>query len=659
MALVIPTVFTAVDKFSRPLVGMGSAASTAAVKMEGAFQRVDRQINKTFSILNSAQKEFLSNIGAAAIAGAVTGAVAYSVKAIMDYETALANLKAVTGASGKDFDVFKEKINDVAKATKESSVNVTNAFTAIANNQPELLKDAAALALVTQSSIMLAQASKMELQPAGEALTQILNQFGKGAKEAAATVDILAAGSVAGSSEIRDSAAAIQEFGTVAANAGIKINESVALIELASKFDKGTEAGTKLRNILLVMSTAKVQDPKAIADMHRLGINMNVVQNAALPLNDRLQEMAKAAKDNAALFHIFGKENQALATGVLANADNFTTMLDAVNTTGMTAKMAADNNNTLSRSLEFMKNSWVNVLTSSTSASIGLRMVSSTVNFLSDHMTGIVTIITLLTTAFIAWKAVMLTTTIATKAYTIWTGLASVASGIFSGQVTGLTRAMGFYELATTGAIFETEALTVAMAATGVGALVIGVGLLGVALYAAFGKNEDLNSSLTKTAKLSDDILGKIKDKTAAEKAAAREEYLTNAAGNSAEKQTQIYNERLAKIDLESQKATANANIVLAEEKKKSIAEDVAKIGRTKSFLGFPYQTSEPEPTAPAINTKKVEQDAIIRRSESTQKQNVKIEVNDNTGRANVSSDNNMVPITTTRTQGSGFNLNN
>ena len=58
----------------------------------------------------------------------------------------------------------------------------------------------------------------------------------------------------------------------------------------------------------------------------------------------------------------------------------------------------------------------------------------------------------------------------------------------------------------------------------------------------------------------------------------------------------------------------------------------------------------------PAVNPKKVEQDAMVSRTESTQKQNVSIDINDNTGRANVSSSNEMIPITTTRTLGSGLN---
>jgi len=623
MSLVIPTIFTAVNKFSTPVGGMANDVSKAANKMQASFAKIDASVNKTFSIFSEGQKQLLSNFSAVAIATGITGAIGASVKALMDYETELANLKAVTGVSGKAFDVFKVNINDVALATKESAVTVTKAFTAIANNQPELLKDAEALAMVTKSSIMLAQASKMELGPAGEALTQILNQFGKGAKEAAATVDILSAGSVAGSSEIRDTAAAIQEFGTVAANAGIKINESVALIELASKFNKGAEAGTKLRNILLVMSTAKVQDPKAIADMHRLGINMNIVQNAALPLNVRLQEMSKAAKDNAALFHIFGKENQALATGVLANAKNFTTMLDAVNTTGMTAKMAADNNDTLETSIKFLGNAWVNMLTGSTKASTSLNAINNIVKFITNHIDTLAGIIFIAVGAFIAWKAIMI-------AVTTYTWLCNAALFVMNfelaeSETVALAASVAIGAITAAQWLWNTSMTVgaVALAALSSPLLLIAAGvLIVVSVLASFYRNWEM----IKKSFSDGGILSGIKA-------------IGVAILDSVLAPLQYVLSLIAKITGADWAKSASTGI---EKFRTDIGVDVNGNGETS--------------VTPAINSKKTEQNAlIVSRSESTQRQNVSIDINDSTGRANVTSSNDMVPITTTRTLGGGL----
>lgn len=465
MAFVIPSIFTAIDKFSSPVKGMGRNLEAFASKADSAISRQERLFRKMTPALSETSKQFLSFASSAAIATAVVGGAAFSAKSIMDYETELANLQAVTGASGKDFEVFKGKIKSVADETKTSAVTVAQAFTAIANNQPELLKDAAALAAVTKSSIMLAQASKMELKPAGEALTQILNQFGKGAMDAAKTVDILAAGSVAGSSEIRDTADAIQKFGTVAANAGIKIDESVALIELASKFEKGAEAGSKLRNILITMSTAKVQDPKAVKDMHRLGVNMNIVANKALPLSVRLAEMGKVAKDDAALFHIFGKENQALATGVLNNAAAFGKMQEQVNTAGMAAEMAKKNNATLAIGLQQLKDKFVTWLVTSDEAAVALDVLRRGAIFLANNLSTILKVTGYIVGAFIAWRVALYASRVAMIAYQV---------------------VLGVYNAVTKTSTVYTSAQTVAMYAQKVAAIVLstGTGILTAAQWA-------------------------------------------------------------------------------------------------------------------------------------------------------------------------------
>lgn len=481
-AFVIPSIFTAVNKFSPVVKTMSGDISTFAAKAEIGIARAESSFRALTPALSSAAKQMLSFASAAAIGGGIIAGAAFSVKSLKDYETELANLQAVTGASGKEFDLFKSKIQEVAVTTKKSSVEVAQAFTAIANNQPELLKDANALAQVTQSSILLAQASKMELQPAGEALTQILNKFGKGAKDAAKTVDILAAGSVAGSSEIRDTAAAIQEFGTVAANAGVKINESVALIELASKFDKGSEAGTRLRNILLVMSTIKVQDPKALKDLHRLGVNMNIVSNSSLPLADRLKEISKISKDNAALFHVFGKENQALATGVLSTAGNFTTMLDAVNTQGMAAKMASKNNDTLTVAIDQLKAAWVNMITNSDKATSGLHMAKEAAKFLATHLDTIVSVGTKVILFFVAWKALIIAQKVALMAFRAVSAAFYLVDMIkYIASTQGLTFAQAAWGVVVSSCTSAMAALNAVMFANPIGLITLAIiALIGV-----------------------------------------------------------------------------------------------------------------------------------------------------------------------------------
>lgn len=356
MALTIPTIFTAIDKFTAPLEKMQRSVGSFGGASESAAARLDRRFRK---LSDSAQSVALKS-GAAALA--IAAPIGLAVNKAIEYEDKLANFKAITGATGKEFVAFADGIDRVSVASGKSKLAVVDAYTAISNNMPDLLKDPKGLEDVTRATIQLAKAGKMELGPAGDNLTTIMNQFGAKAAEVTKIVDNLAAGSVAGSSEIYQTADAIQKMGTVANAAGVKINESVTLVELASQFEKGAEAGTKLRNMLSKMSNASVLPPEAQVMLKKAGVNIALVSDKTVPLNDRLLEMQKILKVTGGVTKVFGEENAGLATGVLTNAGAFQKMYDQINTGGQAAKMAAENENTLKARLEKSKAAMDNMM---------------------------------------------------------------------------------------------------------------------------------------------------------------------------------------------------------------------------------------------------------------------------------------------------------
>jgi TP901 family phage tail tape measure protein len=430
---------------------------------------------------------------ASIVGGAVAGA-GFTGKAIMDYETEIANLGALTGASGEDLDNLKKNIVSVAGEVHKSSVEVAQAFTAIANNRPELLKDADALSIVTAASIKLAQAARMEVAPAGEAVTQILNQYGASAKYATSLVDILAAGSVAGSSEIQDTSNAIQAFGTVAANAGVNILESVAMTELVSRFEKGTEAGTRLRNVLLEMSKGRAQDPTALGDLKRLHVNIDLVANKAVPITDRLHELKKIANDNTAILHVFGKENAALATGLLQSADNMKSYIDQVSAKGVVDEMAAKNTDTLRESLNQAAAKWTTIVTSSTGANLALDTVKGTVHMVTDHMEELISVALTAGSVFYGIKGTIWALRAATSAYNFALGVNTALQGEFATKAFATQAGMKGMISATW--LMEQNMLALG---TGVGAVVAVLGTLTVGFLNGYDATKNYTNELDRT----------------------------------------------------------------------------------------------------------------------------------------------------------------
>ncbi len=483
MAFVIPTYFTAIDKFSPTILKMGASLEAFSSKAESAINRNERVFNKLTPALSDASKQLLSFASTAVIVAAVIAAG----KAVMDYETEIANLSAVTGTSGRDLDIFKNKIKDVAGATKESSIDVVKAFTAIGNNQPQLLKDAEGLASVSKASIILARASKMELGPAAEALTTIMNQYSIGPREAAKTIDQLAAASQAGSAELIDVASSLQKFAPVATVAGIKINESLALIETGSKyFKEGKETGTKFLNIISTMAAIKVQDPKALADLKRLGVNMDVVTSKTIPFSDRLKELKKISNDIPALFHVFGKENLAMAGSILNSTEAYDKLLPKINEVGKAQEMADKNNKTFARSIEQLKNKFITWVTTSSEAEKALNLLTRAAGWVSDHLVTIMKVTGTVIGLFVAWKAALIVAKISLFGYNVVFGAynALTKGSIFLTEGNVVAK---YSDLVVTNLMTAAQwSLNAAMAANPIGLVLAALALLAAALYGIY-----------------------------------------------------------------------------------------------------------------------------------------------------------------------------
>lgn len=359
MALTIPSIFTAVDRVSAPFRAMSGKVAAGAARMERSFQAINQATDQI------ADKSLVGGL-------AIAGTMAYAVKKAMEYEDELANLKALTGASGKDFEQFKGSIEATATSMKRTKIETAQAFSVIGNNMPDLLTDAKGMETVTRATLTLSRAGRMETEETAISLTNMMNQYKKGADFAFQAIDIIAAGGKAGSSEINQTSDAIQKFGTVAAGFNVSFAESNALVQLGSKFEKGADAGVKFRNILAKMATAKVLPKDALNDLARAKVNLNVVTNASLPFQVRLKEMAKIAKSSTAVVHVFGEENLAMATGILNSADSFKSLLDQINASGEAERMAAENSNTLKVRMAIAKANMDNL-----AITIGTKLIPS------------------------------------------------------------------------------------------------------------------------------------------------------------------------------------------------------------------------------------------------------------------------------------------
>lgn len=302
------------------------------------FVKDQRQIETRIDSLEGKASTFqgaMSKIGAAVTAlfaaGAVKAALDKVVDAAAKYQSTLADLSAITGATGKDLSNLSDEAKNLAKTTTASAGDTVQAMKIIASAKPDLLSVQGALAAVTKEAITLAEASGMQLPEAANVVALALNQFKEGADQAARYVNVLAAGAKFGASEIAETGIALKNSGVSAQAAGVSFEEANAAIQaLAATGIKGGEAGTALRNVLLKLENDADKTLKP---------SINGLAGALENLNTK-------NLSSTALTKLFGLENVNAAQALLGSADAVRTLTGQLTGTTTASEQAATNTNT-------------------------------------------------------------------------------------------------------------------------------------------------------------------------------------------------------------------------------------------------------------------------------------------------------------------------
>lgn len=470
----VPTVFSAKDKFTKVVSKMTKGVKKFSKNSIAAIQRFDNRITKTYKKLSKFSKIALG-LGIGAI-------FAMAIQNNIAYEDSLASVSAITGATGKELANLERMSKATAKSQKMLGADVLKAYELIGSAKPELLQNTVLLDEVTNAAVTLSKAGRMDLAPAAEALTTTLNQFGLGGKHAKKVIDQLAAGAKFGSSSITATSEALSKFGSIAAATGTKVNESIALIELVSPFEKGAEAGTKLRNILGKIAGTKILPAEAKKVLKKMKIDLDIVSDSSLSLGVRLKEMSKLGKDSTAVMQVFGTENAALAQSLFNNIDGYDEMFKNINKTNVATEQAKTNTNTFRFALDSIKTSFLNVTTATNTNNTALGFLKNILIFVADNMATLVGVAGTLIASYGIMKAVIWATRAALFAKNVVLGVQIALGKKSIMSLRGNIVAMNAYKIAMG---IGTAATWLATAATTAFGIALNLGLWPILLIIA------------------------------------------------------------------------------------------------------------------------------------------------------------------------------
>ena len=281
-----------------------------------------------------------------ALIGAIAGLTAVIAKGIATYiqfNKSLQELSAITGAAGNDLLYYKKQSIDMARATGFAASEVVKAFKLIASAKPDLLENKEALASVTKEVLTLARAASIDLETAANALGSTLNQFSADASEAGRFINVLAAGSKLGASEVGDMAEAMKVAGTVASGMHISFEETNAALQLmAAMAIKGSEAGTGLRGVLLKLSTQTKDD----------------FNPAIVGLTQAMKNLEAAHLSDTKKADLFGQESISAANALMKQAGAIGELTKKLTGTNIAYEQAAINSDTLEIRIKKMQARW-------------------------------------------------------------------------------------------------------------------------------------------------------------------------------------------------------------------------------------------------------------------------------------------------------------
>ncbi len=304
MAFNVSYIFQARDQFSA--VARKIKQQTKGLREQ--FKGLRAQLRRT----NTAFKKTSSTMSSGFRRMAVTAIGFFGarefIRAGSEFQSSLADLSAITGAVGEDFDLLKSKTLALAKASVTSQAEVAQSIKLVASAKPELLENLPLLIKTTEQILLLKNASGLDLATAAKVGAESLNIFGRSAEFASKFVNILAAGSKFGSSEIADTGQAVLIAGGAARNAGLTFLQLNAAIQtVAISGFKGSQAGTALNAILGRLQRKGI-------DFQKLGLEGSfMVVKKAMDAQTDSTKRAQLAAD------LFGEEHAKVGFALLNN----------------------------------------------------------------------------------------------------------------------------------------------------------------------------------------------------------------------------------------------------------------------------------------------------------------------------------------------------
>jgi len=341
---------TASTKASRGIAAVGTAAkstSTATNKasvamasmrdgatvLYGAYDRLVRALKVTAAY----------GVAGAAVMGFV-GAMKEGTMEIINYDQALKNLQAITGATEAEISIMDETMRSVARTTKFSTAEVAEGMVLL--GQAGL--DASESIDAIRATANLATGTLTSMQLTADLVTTSIRAFSLNTKEASRVADVMANAVNKSKLTIDKLRVAFNFVAAAASQAGVTLEETAAsMMVLANNGLRASTIGTGLRQVLarLISPSGKLREA-----YESYGISLDKINPATAGYSEALKNLSMVLWDHEKgvvnmtkaydLFKLRGAQAAAVLVKSYMGRD-FQNALEKVYEVGTAANMSA------------------------------------------------------------------------------------------------------------------------------------------------------------------------------------------------------------------------------------------------------------------------------------------------------------------------------
>lgn len=312
---------------------------------QGTIRRFNRELRQTKSLatrVGQGVTNAFKGIGGA-LAGAFAARSVFNFfknasKIVADFEQQMAKVRAVTGATNKEFEKLSKSAKELGSSTKFTATEVgqlQEEFAKLGFSTNEILS-------ATEATLQLATATQADLAQAATVAASTVRGFGLDASETQRVVDVMAKSFSSSALDINKFQTAMAIVAPVSKNAGASIEQTTAI--LGRIMDAGVDAstaGTALRNIFLELA------------------------KSGLTWEEAMKQIQDSTNKNATAMELFGKRGATVANIIAQNSANIAVFKEELDgAAGSASAMADIVGDTLEGDVDRLSSAWEGLILS-------------------------------------------------------------------------------------------------------------------------------------------------------------------------------------------------------------------------------------------------------------------------------------------------------